>query len=532
MRLCVALVLLLRGLCLSAHGVGVDFETLRHTIETQRLRSVEQVLTTLSPTLRYRYLLVFSSRSLQEASYEAPRVILFDNDARTIITFNGDPAQRGFNALEVMNFDEASGRFEFREITFPSAADASVGVTFSAPNPPRCQSCHGGMPRPIWDSGPLWPGVYGERYGMKLSGRERAGLEAFLARQGSDPRYRLLLGVERWSDPETFRVSSHAQYASTAQEPPNAQFGTLLSVLVGRSLARELEQRPALQAYRYALLGLAEGRCGALADFLPKESWSQMRPAWRTFTHDVARAQTAQTQSRIRRLVDPMRFDGSSRESAAPEVMGLGFLAQQVSDMGPSMWTTALEPGSYDLPPSAVGSLRDALLRSAESNDSELTESSALAAGSDSDRYCAYLQRRSRAGLSNATETEKGRAEALLRRDGNNGTEMAAVVGISPSIAAAHTHLGLLRPGRLLGLCAGCHESGVGPPISFNDPESLARELRTQTATHGTLLGEVLFRLSPAAGVARMPLGITLSDGERAQLQSYFTQLSNSDSRP
>src|SRR5256885_17060270 len=43
---------------------------------------------------------VFESRSLQGASPENPRVILFGPDARFIVTFNGSPAQRGFRSEE------------------------------------------------------------------------------------------------------------------------------------------------------------------------------------------------------------------------------------------------------------------------------------------------------------------------------------------------------------------------------------------------------------------------------------------------
>ncbi|HEY6925478.1 MAG TPA: hypothetical protein VI653_18515, partial [Steroidobacteraceae bacterium] len=344
---------------------------------------MDQVLATLPPTFRYRYTLVFSSRSLQEASYEAPRVILFGRDASTIITFNGDDGQRGFNALEVMSFDEGSERFEFREIAFPTSGDGTGAVTFSEPNPLRCQSCHGATARPVWDSWPLWPGVYGERYGMKLSSREEAGLAAFSGRQKSDPRYRFLLGLERWSDPEMFRPSSRAQYAATVEEPPNVELGTLLATLVGRSLAHELQQEPALRPYRYALLGLADGRCGELADFLPGASWASLRPSWRSFIREVTRVQAVLNRSKMQRLVDPLRFDAESQRSGAPEILVLGFLAKQVSDIGASRWTTALEPGSYDLPQSAAVALRDALLRSAENEDPELAGASALAAVSE-----------------------------------------------------------------------------------------------------------------------------------------------------
>ncbi|HEY6924217.1 MAG TPA: hypothetical protein VI653_12165, partial [Steroidobacteraceae bacterium] len=74
--------------------------------------------------------------------------------------------------------------------------------------------------------------------------------------------------------------------------------------------------------------------------------------------------------------------------------------------------------------------------------------------------------------------------------------------------------------------------SGIGPSIPFTDPAGLAHELQSRAALHGTLLDEVLFRLSPDAGIARMPLGITLSDKERAKLRTYFAELINAAGKP
>src|SRR5262249_6867826 len=153
-------------------------------------RSVEELLPLLSPALRSRYVLIFDSRSVQEASRADPRVLLVGYEGRFIVSFNGDPQQRGFDAIETMEFDNASSSFIFREIRFPgrdAATDAEV--EFSQANPARCAACHGSPAHPIWDTFPLWPGVYGERYQKELSRAESDGLADFARAQRTHPRY-------------------------------------------------------------------------------------------------------------------------------------------------------------------------------------------------------------------------------------------------------------------------------------------------------------------------------------------------------
>src|SRR5256885_17269149 len=90
---------------------------------------------------------VFESRSLQGASPENPRVILFGPDARFIVTFNGSPAQRGFRVVETMEFDDDSKEFRLRELLFPERAGSPDKVVVSEVNPQRCTRCHGEIGR-------------------------------------------------------------------------------------------------------------------------------------------------------------------------------------------------------------------------------------------------------------------------------------------------------------------------------------------------------------------------------------------------
>src|SRR2546422_1224864 len=200
---------------------------------------------------------LFESRSLQGASFDSPRAIVFGPDARFIVTFNGSPAQRGFRVVETMEFDDETKEFRLRELLFPERGAIVDRVVVSEVNPERCARCHGTPPRPVWDTFPLWPGAYGERYRTNLSPRERAGLSVFLAQQATHPRYRQLLGATRLAEARTFRSSALSQYAGIPEEPPNAELAINLSRLQSQSIARQMALQPAFDAYRYVLLGLA-----------------------------------------------------------------------------------------------------------------------------------------------------------------------------------------------------------------------------------------------------------------------------------
>src|ERR1700687_4174895 len=215
------------GVAAGSEASAADFniDTLRGLIRTRDVRTVEESLALLPADLRTNYTLVFASRSLQGATLSAPRAILYGADGRFIVSFSGDTGE-GHDALETMQFDERSNGFHFRELTFPKGGQ---GVQVSEDNPPRCAACHGLPARPIWDTPPSWPGVYGERYRTGLSKAESVGMQGFLARQAEDPRYRYLIGARRFADRATYVEGAHALYNGERFEPPNARLSVLLA---------------------------------------------------------------------------------------------------------------------------------------------------------------------------------------------------------------------------------------------------------------------------------------------------------------
>ena len=151
----------------SATAAEMDYRTFVDLIRERGVTKPGEALALLPEPMRLNYTMVYASRSLQHASLENPRVLLFGTDARFIVTFNGSSDQQGSDQLEILHFDDASETFELRSIGFGSE------VHFSEANPSACTSCHRPSPQPIWkDYGSAneaaghgqWLGTYGSNH--------------------------------------------------------------------------------------------------------------------------------------------------------------------------------------------------------------------------------------------------------------------------------------------------------------------------------------------------------------------------------
>jgi len=519
---------------LAGCGPGVaaagQFEALRERIVRDHLRSVEEVLPLLPADLDSRYVLMFRSRSLQEASYLDPRAILYGRDARFVVSFNGDPGQRGYFALETMEFDDASAQFVFREISFPDLADPSAAVVFSAPNPPRCTECHGAPPGPVWDAGPLWPGAYGEHYHARLSAEENAGLRAFLRQQPEDLRYRVLRRTEALASREAFYPSARTRYEGGEVEPPNADLAKLLGRLNVRRVTAELTRHPRFPAWRYALLGAVSGGCGPIEGFFPAGLAGEARERYARFSQAAHLARGRQEIVKAQRA-SAARIDAPS--GAEESLDRLRFLAEVGMGLSTAPWSLALERNASDFGAlrSSVGVLAASLLETVAPGDAAVTDLSHYRTFTYDDRYCAHLRRESTAALEGVELAAAASAPPGHRAPGEvPGADAAAAVPAPPSAAPERlTQAAAIARPALLGHCAVCHASPAGPPVApripFDDPARLATLLSAGGYPRGSLLEEIRYRLSPAAGAGRMPLDLNISEAERRGLESYFAAL-------
>src|SRR6266480_4658606 len=168
-RSTLCLLLGLLGAAPPGQAAGFDFASLQSLLSHQDIGSVEKLIAALPAAQRNRYALVFESRSLQGASPENPRVILYGPDARFIVTFSGSPAQRGFRVVETMEFDDDSKEFRLRELLFPERAAGPDKVVVSEVNPQRCTRSHRTPSSPFTSAGCSRSPSRANWYGSRLS---------------------------------------------------------------------------------------------------------------------------------------------------------------------------------------------------------------------------------------------------------------------------------------------------------------------------------------------------------------------------
>lgn len=142
-----------------------SLETLLSDIQNKNLTTIEAVVAQLPKHMTHKnYVLMYRSRSLQEATPASPRAIVYTPTASFILTFNGGhKKQKGSNTLEMIQFRQKTQSFEFRELTFTDNSQPHL----SEANPRKCLACHQSPsrktvdPRPNWDPYNIWIGAFG-----------------------------------------------------------------------------------------------------------------------------------------------------------------------------------------------------------------------------------------------------------------------------------------------------------------------------------------------------------------------------------
>jgi hypothetical protein len=127
------------------------------------------------PRLFRNHVLMHHSQSLQQASPENPRAILFHRG--TMLAFS-EPDRAESLEVEVLGWDPAQGRFRAAELRFPTRDLPAVVHR----DPPECAACHGREHKPVWLPYDFWPGVYGANISRTLYQSERRALNQFIDR--------------------------------------------------------------------------------------------------------------------------------------------------------------------------------------------------------------------------------------------------------------------------------------------------------------------------------------------------------------
>lgn len=228
----------------AASQAAFTFSELKKSIDDQSAQgqaSVESILQALPEDHLKNFTLVHKSRSrMQDSSFLNPRAILFGSTGDLYITFNGDPKQKGFSALELLAFDPKKAAFELHEVKFEKGK-----AYWSETNPKQCTVCHGDKPAPIWESYDQWPGVFGSNDDY-LAKHERPSFLEFKALKDQHPRYSKLKFASDSLAP--YRNSDFGDAAIGLAVRPNAKMTLLAVTNHALGIARTLVDNPKLKA--------------------------------------------------------------------------------------------------------------------------------------------------------------------------------------------------------------------------------------------------------------------------------------------
>ena len=292
-------------------GKDPSFDELFDLIRDEKIAKISVLLerlATLYPEYLPRHALAYESFSLQEGSYLNPRAIVFGKTAKLVISFNGEPGQKGFSTLETMSFSNESG-YQFREIQFvgePQTQDSATaakeeaefklsGANVSFANAQKCLQCHGSEnPRPIWQPYFLWPGMYGSdddalfrgpaeattspsiyrvaKEGKNFVDTELIGFKKYLSARAKHERYQYL------STPKgNFEVyPDYKNYPTeTFERRPNGSLEIMLSDQIAEKIVEDVAKGP--KRLKNVVL-LAALRCNTEGAWGSRSPMTQLQP--------------------------------------------------------------------------------------------------------------------------------------------------------------------------------------------------------------------------------------------------------------
>lgn len=226
---------------------NLNFEEIIRVLEANQPKTVAQALHAIKakhPKYFDNYALVARSMSIQGSTPANPRVVLFDQDAKLVISFNGEVGERGYDRIELMSFDDSMKSYDFREIKFfgDSNTAGTYEISESGGVGGRCLNCHGQNALPIWDSYPFWPDYYGSlpHNGLWdariLEGIQQGEIQRFtdyLATARSHERYSVLteLNFEAITEMNSKITRAFASRIKDVAKAELAQLPTLASTL-------------------------------------------------------------------------------------------------------------------------------------------------------------------------------------------------------------------------------------------------------------------------------------------------------------
>ena len=313
MRLLVSLLAVVGSMALA----DLRFREIAGIANRHSPRSVEAFLERLPAEIFQDYVLMRESRSLQFASANEPRVILFGGGGNLVVAYGGHG-----NSVEAIEFNRKRKRWDFYRIDFSRNAAPEV----SPANPKTCTNCHGNPLRPNWDPYAYWPGAYDEL--ESWTEEEQAQYADFLRMSGRSDRYRRLPFLANHFD----RID-HQGFL----DRPNVRLSNQLAVRNFERLAFNLKQRNDWDRIKFAIAAASIRNCVSVSptgeatlSFLPANSAKRRRVE-------------ALLTDRFSRVID------RRRNLKAVELQSILVILQVAGGDAPSLenWSLAISSSAY-----------------------------------------------------------------------------------------------------------------------------------------------------------------------------------------
>jgi len=214
---------------------------LSNLLSEQKITSIEQLLAKLPPSFLKNYTLQFKGNGLQGASEQSPRVFLFGETGKFVMTLNGgDPLHGKSDHVEVLTYNDNAEAFELFNIDFSKSKINNVPPR-PEKNPRECLACHqatNGRIKPFFTPYSKWPGFYG---GMNdaIDSNTIESFRQFNKNRIHHPRYRYLQFHEELSEdqmPRKWAPYDGNEYKSY-QVRPNLRLMDHLYWLNSRSIS-------------------------------------------------------------------------------------------------------------------------------------------------------------------------------------------------------------------------------------------------------------------------------------------------------
>ncbi len=339
----------------------INFQGVRKLLQSPANWEIGRFLSQLPVAYRRHFALQYKSFSNHSATFKYPRIIFFGPDAKLLMGVSGNPLDVNFDTVEFIEYEPTNARYRFYSVHFEKEKEPQV-----LENPAQCLTCHGGDPKPNWESYSLWPGSYGSLHDRIPYGSiENTEFKTFIKTYQASPRYQSLV------KPFYMANGPSEEKQDYFMTPGGVGSGSALSILANflnrDRIAKKIAASPMHLFYRSAITAALLGCEGSIEDYLSPEMRMNQK---RTFPESESNLTEWYFQNFERRIRVSQEYLGVAKEFIVPHVSTsqqrpeemlriarLRYLLddRKVGALGFSQWSLSISRTAFDFEDGAHG---------------------------------------------------------------------------------------------------------------------------------------------------------------------------------